>query len=754
MKICSVCHRCYEDRAVHCADRSHFALLEPHDGDIEMIAGYRIEHLSHSGVRDEAYAARHVASERSCLIRIIRGEADRAADFLRDAEIATSLFHPNVVDTYEAGQLESGDLFVVTEESDGQSLREMITSGPPDLLPSIRIATEAAMAIHTMHLKSLLHRAIRPENIVISRDEQGELLVRIKDPDLGGIVSRSIVTDKFTIDSARDQLRYFAPEQCNNEPVSVKADVYSLGIVLYELLAGRTPFESPKASGLIEMHRHRRPAEIRIDDFELRMLVSHILMQSLSKHPSDRQSSANALARQLRHVEQLATHVSTPPPAGKVPPEPLRTSPRIHVSDAGDSRNIPAVPSTAEHTLASEAPSPKSTGNKGEPVPDPIIEPRPIPNIVAEKSPSIRQRLSRLTTRLQRPPSAGLGDFLSAPESAAPRMISTPDSRPIVLGGDREQGSTVNKGPIKIHWDQPDDDLPPIEAVLAARSEIADPSDMVAEHPAEMSRIEDEFEAEQTAPVQVAAAAASAGASVSTLLATSHHEADEITAAPARANPIRIDIPAPKAPADRKPVRRIAPSPDDESSFFPTALVTGRSQVAAGEVSASILSSYYSEERSYLPIQKVPLAAGLVATAAAVIIFNNAVWKHFSDQTVEQTMSAATVQNPAQQAPVALPQTAVRTRPVKYFDSPQPKANSPAPSDARTEPSTPSANKNRSAGSVKADKNAVPRPGTSDRAKNGAKPEPQKRGPDRALATAANKPTATTRPRIVKNPRP
>src|SRR5690349_18170424 len=133
MKTCSVCYRCYDDRAVHCADQSHHALLAAHDGGVEMIAGYRLEVLHHSTAREGVFSARHVVSDRSCIVKIIHASTVGLPDFLHDAEIATSLFHPNVVDTYEAGQLENGDLFVVTEDAGGQTLREMLADGLPDL---------------------------------------------------------------------------------------------------------------------------------------------------------------------------------------------------------------------------------------------------------------------------------------------------------------------------------------------------------------------------------------------------------------------------------------------------------------------------------------------------------------------------------------------------------------------------------------------------------------------------------------------
>lgn len=344
MRVCSLCHRCFDDGDLSCIEAGHPSLSEPRSGSPDMIKGYRLDFLLTSGIRGDLYRAHQTACGRSCLITIV--QTDNARQFLDEAKLAASLFHPNLADVYEAGALETGECFVVAEDPEDQTLRDRLqTAGVPKLLKMIEIIRQTAEALHAIHLKGFTHRAVRPENIILSADVESQTLVRLQNIDFAGVVEHSIVSNKFLIDSAIDSLRYFAPEQCSGEPVGIQTDIYSLGIILYEMLAGAPPFDATTAAGIIDKHRNHRPPDIRIDDFELRMLITHTLMESLHKRPDRRQSSANAFARQLRHIEQLATHVSTPPPAGtvKIPP---RTTEHINA----------AVPRVVQPTSAMEPP--------------------------------------------------------------------------------------------------------------------------------------------------------------------------------------------------------------------------------------------------------------------------------------------------------------------------------------------------------------------------------------------------------------
>lgn len=322
MRICSHCRRCYDDQVDFCSESDHPPLSETRSGDCEMVMGYRIERLLESGLTGDIYFARQIECDQACRIRVVSPKKKTGNQFLREAKHFAELFHPNLVDVYEVGILDSGEFYTVSEAPDGQTLREFLDiGGVPPLMSSVELMEQTAEALHALHQEGLLHRALRPENVILTKDLEGCSLVRIKDVDFGGIAERSIIGNKFLIDTALDAIRYFAPEQFTGGRTSVQSDIYALGVMLYEMLSGNPPFDAPKASGLIEKHRHQRPKELRIDNFDLRMLLTHTLNESLQKEPSKRHSTALAFARQLRHMEQLSTHVSTPPPAIVVTPD-------------------------------------------------------------------------------------------------------------------------------------------------------------------------------------------------------------------------------------------------------------------------------------------------------------------------------------------------------------------------------------------------------------------------------------------------
>ena len=320
MKVCSVCRRCYDNFDVSCIDEAHPPLSETHAGGREIVDGYSLDALLESSPRGEIFRAHQLATGASCIIRIIATSEKERERSIRDAKTAAAIFHPNIADVYEAGTLDSGQLYVVSEYPAGQTLRELLDKfRVPELLTSISILSQTAEALHTLHQNGITHNAIRPENLALVADADGQLLVRVQNIDYGGVGFRSIISNKFMIDSALDSLRYFAPEQCTGESAGPQTDVYSLGIVFYEMLAGAPPFDASTATALIHKQRNERPPDVRIANFQLRMLLTHTLLESLQKQPMYRPASADKFARQMRHMEQLATHVSTPPPAGAVP---------------------------------------------------------------------------------------------------------------------------------------------------------------------------------------------------------------------------------------------------------------------------------------------------------------------------------------------------------------------------------------------------------------------------------------------------
>ncbi|HUR99023.1 MAG TPA: serine/threonine-protein kinase, partial [Pyrinomonadaceae bacterium] len=302
MKFCSICQQ------------DHLASVACPGVSAIVIEGYRAMNPISSGAF-ELHRAQENASGRTCLITVVASDDATALKFLDQAKHAARSFNPAVAEVYDAGRLADGRSYVAWEELEGRTIREILDNvGAPRLLESIQIVRQAAEALHSLHAAGLTHGRVNPESIIITRGRDERASVRLQIPDFGSAMRRSMFDNRFALDSALDSLRYYAPEQCGDGELGAQADIYSLGIVFYEMLAGRPPFDAAGSAGLIHKHRNEAPPEIKIDDFNLRMLVTHALTEALQKRPTARQASAGLFARQLRHIEQLATHTSTPPP--------------------------------------------------------------------------------------------------------------------------------------------------------------------------------------------------------------------------------------------------------------------------------------------------------------------------------------------------------------------------------------------------------------------------------------------------------
>jgi len=300
----------------------------------QFIAGrFRIEREIGTGGMGTVYLATHLGLERPVAVKIIRrefaGDADVADRFLREARTMAKLRHPNAAMIFDAGNLPDGRHFIVMEFVEGETLSQALArEGRFSATHAVNIATQICDVLEEAHRLGIVHRDLKPSNILLGR--RG---VCVLDFGVAKVLASSAESTATHASTGSGQVvgtpRYMSPEQCLGQRVGARSDLYSLGVLLYEMLAGRPPFVDPLQSALL-VKQATAPApplpRLRQDIPRPLALAVHTL---LAKRPEDRPRTA-ALAKML--LERSLTH-----PERTLPDvEPL--SAMVAAADAG--RNL------------------------------------------------------------------------------------------------------------------------------------------------------------------------------------------------------------------------------------------------------------------------------------------------------------------------------------------------------------------------------------------------------------------------------
>jgi eukaryotic-like serine/threonine-protein kinase len=258
---------------------------------------YALERELGSGGMATVYLAEDLKHRRKVAIKVLRPELAYLLGperFVREIEIAARLNHPHIVALYDSGGAE-GFLFYVMPWITGESLRQRLRREkqlPAD--EALRLTLQVATALHYAHSRGLVHRDIKPENILL---HEGEAMVA----DFGVALVASAAGDRMTATGlALGTPEYMSPEQAAGEPtVDARSDVYSLGCVLYELLAGEPPYTGPTAQAVIAKRFTDPVPAIRRLRPAVPLAIEQALMKALGRVPADRFESAEAFATAL-----------------------------------------------------------------------------------------------------------------------------------------------------------------------------------------------------------------------------------------------------------------------------------------------------------------------------------------------------------------------------------------------------------------------------------------------------------------------
>jgi len=259
---------------------------------------YRILRKLGSGGMANVYLAEDEELGRRVAIKILN---DRYANdelfierFRREAKSAAALSHPNIVSIYDRGEAE-GTYYIAMEVIEGRSLKELIlTRGPLPIGQAIAFTYEILDALRFAHRHGIIHRDVKPHNILIG----GE---RLKVTDFG--IARAGASQMTEAGSIMGTAQYLSPEQARGAPVTASSDLYSVGIVLYEMLTGKVPFSGDSAIEIAMKHLNelpKPPSKIRP---EIPEDLDQVVLRALAKAPEDRYQTAEEFAEDLHRVE-------------------------------------------------------------------------------------------------------------------------------------------------------------------------------------------------------------------------------------------------------------------------------------------------------------------------------------------------------------------------------------------------------------------------------------------------------------------
>ena len=272
---------------------------------LDKLLGNRYEIMEKVGEGGMAlvYKAKDTLLNRYVAVKVLKNEFVDDEDFIRkfrrESQSAASLSHPNIVSIYDVGNEKVDDkdiYYIVMEYIKGKTLKEIIKEkGKLDLDSTLNFSIQIAEALQHAHNNQIVHRDIKPHNIMIT--EEG--MAKVTDFGIARAVSSSTITNTSTVVGS---VHYFSPEQAKGRYTDEKSDLYSLGIVMYEMITGKIPFQGDSPISVALKHIQEDPVPPREIDSSVPVGLENIILKCINKNQSERYSSSKELLKDLRRL--------------------------------------------------------------------------------------------------------------------------------------------------------------------------------------------------------------------------------------------------------------------------------------------------------------------------------------------------------------------------------------------------------------------------------------------------------------------
>jgi serine/threonine-protein kinase len=303
---------------------------------------YRLIEIIGEGGMGLIYRARQEMVDRDVAVKVLRSrfasDENIVGRFVNEAKIISQLRHPNTLRLYDYQRMPNGGFFIVTEYLQGESLQALLSRGPLGLERALHISEQICGSLSEAHAAGIVHRDLKPANIFLDR-VAGDDYVKVLDFGIAKLTQGSIVHTQTNIIMGTPA--YMSPEQVRGETLDSRSDIYAVGVILFHMLVGRTPFHHDNAVSLLMMHVNDPPPPLP-EDLDAPPEIGMLIFELLSKTPAHRPKSVVEVRDRLRALikgsgattpQRPAQQRATPPPKAdsgaptlsSLPPQPGRS---------------------------------------------------------------------------------------------------------------------------------------------------------------------------------------------------------------------------------------------------------------------------------------------------------------------------------------------------------------------------------------------------------------------------------------------
>lgn len=308
-KQCPVCSATYAITSTFCPNDGTPLIDAPDQSDPfigKVLEGkYLIVSRIGAGGMGNVYRGRHTKMETNVAIKILHSsmvsDAKAVERFRREARAALAVNHPNAIQIMDFGVTEDQTVFIVMELLDGVSLQKVLeTEKIVSVEKTVKIFRQICAAVGAAHAKDVIHRDLKPDNVIILHyGEPGEQ-VKVLDFSIAKVSSGDKNAQALTeVGLVVGTPQYMSPEQAQGIDLDKRADIYSLGVCLYQLLTGILPFTAASSMALALKHIHALPRPVREVNNKIPLEIETVVMKAMAKRPNDRQQTAEELAEEL-----------------------------------------------------------------------------------------------------------------------------------------------------------------------------------------------------------------------------------------------------------------------------------------------------------------------------------------------------------------------------------------------------------------------------------------------------------------------